>query len=82
MICENFEIFENFLRILNFIKSVLTTEAVSPEAVLNSEPSKNTSEQLFFLSTSKIKDGVKFKFADASLQSAAISNNQLNTPAF
>ena len=62
MICENFEIFENFLRILNFIKSVLTTEAVSPEAVLNSEPSKNTSEQLFFLSPSKIKDGVKFKF--------------------
>ena len=73
--------FENF----EFHKiRLLTTEAVSPEAVLNSEPSKNTSEQLFFLSTSKIKDGVKFKFADSQshcnqLQSVAISNNQLNT---
>ena len=64
--------FENF----EFHKiRLLTTEAVSPEAVLNSEPSKNTSEQLFFLSTSKIKDGVKFKFAE-SLQSVAIGCNQ------
>ena len=82
MICENFEIFENFLRILNFIKSVLTTEAVSPEAVLNSEPSKNTSEQLFFSTRPKSKRGSNLSSrttkCSESFQSAEIRNNQLD----
>ena len=71
--------FENF----EFHKiRLLTTEAVSPEAVLNSEPSKNTSEQLFFSACPKSKMGSNLSSrttrSAGSFQSAGISNNQLD----